>query len=961
MAEDTRGVFTLKTVRNNILNNEFVTPDEAFFAGSTESPNVSYWAGGTTPSEVSSIDKLTFDNDTTALLPGSNLTAVRSTHGGFSSKNSGYFLGGRTPRVSSVDKLSYQSESVSKSPASNLNQVIQDARGTASETHGYSTGGYNGSSYVSTVNKLIFSVDTSFQSPSASLITQRNTHGALGNQTYCYLTNGYDGSGYVNSCDRIVFGTDTTSRIPATFPGSRGGVTGASTDTIGYMSGGVEPGPIFYSTVNKFTFSTETTGTLPSANSLPASLQNNGGSSTPSLGYFGGGKGSGSAITTMCKINSSDDTRSNVPGANLTATRYNFSAVTPRGFSRTTTGYFGNTQNLKGEPQGPNAGYITMGASNISTINRTDYTTDVTFLIPATLTAARAYGSAVGSKTNIYFSTGTGSTVTDRLTYATETSVRVPGANTINQHYDGACAENAQKTFGYLIMGQNPPTSNVEKIQYSTETYAAVPGAALNSRRHLNGSSGANNNGYAYAGYTGSAGVSEIQRTNFTTDTSQVLTTKLGATGWAACATGNSTDGYTSSVGANTNVFRLNYATETSSTFSQLPAARSSGGGAGNQFNGYLSGGSPDPALKSNVDKIDYVSGTTLRLPSSAFLSFAQYGCTANTGFFKNSAYQQQTTPTLGVTFPTSTPNTGYVAGGGPGPKTSYEKLSYSTETQNIVPGQNLTISRGLIMGGTSSSTAGYSSGGYNGGTRYSTTDKITYSTDTATGVPGAALTGTGRYGHATSSSSSAGYNVGGYTTGAIATADKTTFSSDTTAALPSSANLSATRYYYQGGGGPNAGYFSMGVTPSRSSSTDKLVYSTDTTSIIPSANMPDQRAAGSGVANSYGVYFAGGNDAGSNFPTPGYRIDYSTDTQRTIGGVLNVGRYYLQSFGNELAGYWTGGQNPGGEHTWTNKLTYSTEVGQLVPTAYQTTTRSGGSGQSARTNGVVAGVPNIL
>ena len=73
------------------------------------------------------------------------------------------------------------------------------------------------------------------------------------------------------------------------------------------------------------------------------------------------------------------------------------------------------------------------------------------------------------------------------------------------------------------------------------------------------------------------------------------------------------------------------------------------------------------------------------------------------------------------------------------------------------------------------------------------------------------------------------------------------------------------------------------------------------------------------------------------------------------------IGRYYFQSAGNELAGYWTGGQNPGGEYTWTNKLTYSTDVGQLVPTAYQTTTRSGGAGQSARSNGVVAGVPNIL
>ena len=517
MAEETRGVFTLKTVRNNILNDEFVTPDEAFFAGSTESPNVSYWAGGTTPSEVSSIDKLTFDNDTTALLPGSNLTAVRSTHGGFSSKNSGYFLGGRTPLVSSVDKLSYQSESVSKSPASNLNQVIQDARGTASETHGYSTGGYNGSSYVSTVNKLIFAVDTSFQSPSASLITQRNIHGALGNQTYCYLTNGYDGSGYVNNCDRIVFGTDTTSRIPATFPGSRGGVTGASTDTIGYMSGGVEPGPIFYSTVNKFTFSTETTGTLPSANSLPASLQNNGGSSTPSLGYFGGGKGSGSAITTMCKINSSDDTRSNVPGANLTATRYNFSAVTPRGFSRTTTGYFGNTQNLKGQPNPPDFGYFVGGPFNQSGTEKIDFTTEVSGKVPTAFLAEDVSAAAgLSSPTASYYMGRSNGSAMQRITYSNETCVLDPSGQLPESR--GYAGGTDTDEIGYVAGGQSPGgnLSSIVKVTYASETSALMPSGKLVRSKLLPGNFSNMKNGY-YVG--GDTNFSDCDRLNFSSET----------------------------------------------------------------------------------------------------------------------------------------------------------------------------------------------------------------------------------------------------------------------------------------------------------------------------------------------------------------------------------------------------------------------------------------------------------
>ena len=98
-------------------------------------------------------------------------------------------------------------------------------------------------------------------------------------------------------------------------------------------------------------------------------------------------------------------------------------------------------------------------------------------------------------------------------------------------------------------------------------------------------------------------------------------------------------------------------------------------------------------------------------------------------------------TGVIGKLYSTSSLTAAYRSGGGPGSLSNTEKITYSTETYNLLPSSaNLSFPKIEHMGG-GNSTQGYFVGGYTHGGSYpmrSSTDKITYSNDTAARLPGA-------------------------------------------------------------------------------------------------------------------------------------------------------------------------------------------------------------------------------
>ena len=988
---DTRGVFGLSRAYQRIAKGSWVDPQTVFSANFATTPNAGYFAGGTTPAEVSSIDKCNFTDDTTALLPSADLTGVRSTHGSVSSNKAGYYLGGRTPLISSCDKLNYSIETISKTPSLNLTSVIQDARGFGNDTHGYSTGGYNGSSYVSVVDKIIFGTDTSFRFPSANLITQRNIHGALATQDAGYVTNGYDGSGYVNSAEKTVFATDTTTAIPSTFPGSRGGVTGASTDTIGYISGGVEPGPIFYSTVNKFTFSTETPGaapTLPSANSLPASLQYNGGAATSSLAYFAGGKGSGAAINTMCTINAANDTKTNVPGANLTATRYNYSAVTPKGQSRTIPSYLNdfsrqNTKGTFGSIHGYVANAYSYPTGNTSIVSRVEYENDVVARVPSAdfaLSSPASTGKVPFSSGPFgfgYFVGGIGP-LSDiiKLNYATETSANVPAKIAQPQSVGaGAASDKA----GYMLGGSKTGayTNNCIKIDLATDSSELLT-------NNLSVSAGfkaaVSTPAEAYATGGVSPGPTQYTRTDkftFVTDTSVAVPGASLVTAKSQFGSnGDTKAGYYTGGAYNTtnysNTEKLTFATE---SIQVVPINRSIGAmsladGTGNQSQGYMFGGNIAPSTTnySSVDKLNYASGTMFRIGSDLVLP--QYYTAATSALEQNQTVNQpyfRSIPratTLTSSIPGSVSNNGYITGGGSVPgalRSDVDKLIFATDTVQYLPSTTLSSAR-YRHTGSASSTAGYFGGGTAApGTpgRRSTMDKLTFSTDSCVAVPGAALS-EATYGAATASSTTFGYFAGGAPGGPYRSAtDKLTFSSDTTATVPS-AQLNQGLFFGDGGSASSSAAYlggSIDIPGTPLSSVARITFSNDTRNQVPSAALIASKYSQTAGHNTTHAYFTGG--APSIVSTVS-KITFATETtQQSTNYPITI--YAHSACGNATAGYFSNGSNPSPNYISSiYKLNYTTETFGLMGVSFLSLGNAVSASLSAREGGA-AYTSNVL
>jgi hypothetical protein len=236
------------------------------------------------------------------------------------------------------------------------------------------------------------------------------------------------------------------------------GAIGNSTD--GYFAGGKNPAnaPSYArSTLYKLTYSSETTATLPTAAALTAVRRYMSAVGNTDAGYFVAGY-DGSPISKTDKITYSSDTTAAVPGANSTQ-------------NRSSTAATGNTD----------AGYIAGG------------------------TPAPTPGRW---------------SIVDKLTYASETTVLVPGANLVRETYGFAATGNG--SFGFFGGGAGATRSEMNKMTYSNDTMASVPSAYLSTGKRNLAATGNTDAGYFSGGETPSA-VSTTEKVTFSTDTIETV------------------------------------------------------------------------------------------------------------------------------------------------------------------------------------------------------------------------------------------------------------------------------------------------------------------------------------------------------------------------------------------------------------------------------------------------------
>ena len=914
------------------------------------------------------MDKVTYASDTTAAVPGANLSAGRYALAAAGNSTHGFFGGGASPLTALMDKVTYASDTTAAVPGANLSSNRNRLSATSSSSAGYFGGGWSPGD-ASTMDKLNYSNDTTAAVPGAQLSIARRGPGASSARENALPESvpgaspntGYFGGGYVPgsspsstaTMDKTNFANDTTATVPnAALSAGRGGISGASNLTDGYFAGGQGDSSAL-STMDKVTYASDTTAAVPGAK-LTVARRQGGATGNLNFGYFGGG--TPSTVSIMDKCTYSSDTTARVPGADLSSARHSATAT-----GNTIAGYFAG-----GQP-GPK-----------STVDKVTYSTDTTAALPsgANLSGSR-YGTGASGNSDVgYFGGGyapsSGLSTVDKITYSTDTTARVPGANlSVKRSFPGATGN---LTAGYFMSGDSFPSpspsnrypTSVDKLTYSTETSAEVPGAAGSLKRFKLGASSGRaygfgtapaapavrfsdgssvvalpDAGYITGGYASPHPGVRTTKVKLSTDTSTyVPSANMTSVRQNFATTSSLTTGYIGGggPGSNYNAQKIPYANDTTVFLPSINLQpRSELGGNGTSDNGYFSGGSPGG--KSWTYKIQYSDDTSNNVPGAYLTTGRRYMDRNTLGNLTH----------------------GHLSGGYDSSNTglsSSERITYSTETTAVLPGANLvnSVPNYLMFLGVGDNTSGYAVH-FNG-----TVQKITYSSGTFAVNPSAAL------GHTRSQPTGFGGNGAGYITGGenpavspsfLTSMQKLSYSTDTTSTLPSGANL--TGFKYSGSNGmspfdtgtedkqpptatptpstfastPNQAVFAGGTSSSTPPATEKFLYSNETFSQIP-ATLTAARYGHASVSSPSVVYFGGGYAPYPIFETTIVdKYTYSNDSiSRSPSSNLSDSRKDLAAVGNETHGYFGGGDYQGSYRTVVDRITFSSGSRSRIPGA---------------------------
>lgn len=283
----------MSTYADTAITTANLTTVRGEVTGVSNPSTAGYIGGGTTAVSligncVTTTDKLTFSNDTTAAATTANLSLARAQAGPISQRTTKAYYGGgisgttsASCRVVTTDVLTFSGDSTSAVTTANLSQGRNvDAGLTGEGTKGYwcggATGPTSGTVLVKTGDKIIFSGDSTSAVTTANLSTARNASvcGSDGS-TKGYYLGGSTGTS-VNTIDKLTFSTDTIAALTSTITQAIAAAAPGCDGNQIVWAGGVIPAGTDVATIRKFTIATETdaaTGTsLTAARQLVAGV-----------------------------------------------------------------------------------------------------------------------------------------------------------------------------------------------------------------------------------------------------------------------------------------------------------------------------------------------------------------------------------------------------------------------------------------------------------------------------------------------------------------------------------------------------------------------------------------------------------------------------------------------------------------------------------------------------------------
>ena len=623
-----------------------------------------------------------------------------------------------------------------------------------------------------------------------------------------------------------------------------------------------------------------------------------------------------SAGTTVTGIGTTTITISN-PTTNASTDRFLFDFGT---FNDTATYNYGTGASL--------VGYFVAGydSGESTYIRRLDYSSDTITNVSDNIGEGRAEsGQTVSSPTSGYYAGGnilSPKSSISKLDFSSDTVSPVsatlgpaPGRSS------GASLSN--KNFGYFGGGRfsNIPTtykSDIERIDFSNDTTSDTT-ADISGEKSFLAATGNKNFGYFAGGSSGGDAVDRFDYSNDTTDTSTV-SPGLSVARNSLAATGNDNFGYFGGGSPNISTLdRIDYSSDTivssPADIPTLPQTQSSGAATGNASSGYWAGGdiAGDPN-NDDVFKFDFSSETFSTISNALPNSVPRLSAfSAVRNFISDpNPLAPVPVPTIVRTFAYWTSGNRFVSG------ENLYKFNYSNNTaMRLIASAPEPLFRTQGAAATGNALFAYIAGGHNQDNDYiSSIGRINYSNDTAFLTPSLTLSERTAYSGAMGNINF-GYWTGGwddvdFTEDSLSRIDRIDFSNDTNNATVV-ANMNEYRREHGAVSNQSFGYIGggSGDNPTKFSSIERYDFSNDTTdpSTI-SSELSDSKTNMATVGNgSYG-YFCGGE-----FPTYPYqarsdvqRLDYSSGT----GSIVTAGKLaesLVESAGTSNSSYgWIAG-----------------------------------------------------
>ena len=610
----------------------------------SESANYGYFAGGSAPPYVCTIDRIDFSNETTS-LPGSSLTRAITNSSSTSSSDYGYFGGGfyGSGVTDEVVRIDFFSETVALPPVgTQLSRAGSGIAGVSGSDYGYFAGGRDpgaATQRVCTIDRIDFSSETVAAPPVGNQLTEaRNSLEGVFSSNYSYFAGGFAASISARVCtiDRLDFSTETTSapgnNLTKTID-SFGVVSGSN---YGYFAGGFSPP--YDCTIDRIDFSSETV--LEIGGTLSEGVSGAAGVFSSNYGYFAGGFfiPPPTRVCNIDRIDFSSETVAVPPvGNQLTQARNSATGVSG-----------GKSVNARGVRKGSDKdgkgisstyGYVAGGASppNRSTFDRLDYSTesiDGPAVHGLVLRTSRRQLSSFGNKNYGYFCNGwnpDGSAI-DRIDFSNETR----SDNLISTYpaYQAQSVHNSN--YGYVCGGNRryPPSilssrSIIERMDFETESLTITNSTLEN---YLSGSAAVSTPNYGYfgGGNRGGSIVCLIERFDFSNETSVLLTSTMSQRKYSSGSFQNPNYGYFyggtapgTSPSNNSKVERLDFSIDFVTSPGNMPEIKNGSCGVFNLYHGYICGATNTNA---NVHRMEF-SDETFTLLSST-LSQARNGVT---------------------------------------------------------------------------------------------------------------------------------------------------------------------------------------------------------------------------------------------------------------------------------------------------------------------------------------------